>query len=130
MRTHFTQQVVSNAVRRGQSSTGSTQLTAPVNASNPFKPAGQVEQAALIRPSVRPARAPRRLRFNPATLTRLRERLGLSLRKTARLVGVTPRAVMLWERGIFVPTLKNQLTLRNLMRLSKREAHDQLVAAS
>jgi len=133
MRTHFTQQVVSNTVRPGKSTTRPTRLNPSLNATNagnPLNQPGQVEKTGLNAATAQPKSAPRRLRFNPATLTRLRERLGLSLRKTARLVGVTPRAVMLWARGIFVPTLRNQVNLRNLMRLTKREAHDQLVAAS
>jgi len=84
------------------------------------------------RPSPQPAAsaAKLRLRFNPAMISRLRERLGLSLRKTAQLVGVTPRAVMLWERGIFVPRMHHQITLKGLARLTKREAHDQLASAT
>jgi len=81
-----------------------------------------------VQPTANPAQAPGR--FNPQVLTKLRERLGLSLRKTARLIGVSPRAVMLWERGIFIPKVEHQATLKNLTRLSKRELLDQLAAAS
>jgi DNA-binding transcriptional regulator YiaG len=64
----------------------------------------------------------RAARLSPGLIQKLRRRLALSQAAMARLVGVSPAAVMQWERGRATPVGKNRAALVGLRRLGRREA--------
>ncbi len=60
-------------------------------------------------------------RFTPGRIRHLREKLGLSQKGLATLVGVTLGAVGLWEKGKFAPKLDKKAMLLALRKMGKRE---------
>lgn len=64
----------------------------------------------------------RAARLSPGLIQKLRRRLALSQAAMARLVGVSPAAVMQWERGRATPVGKNRAALVGLRRLGRRQA--------
>lgn len=72
-------------------------------------------------PSVSEAEA-RAARLSPRLIRKLRARLGLSQAAVARLVGVSPAAVVQWEQGKATPTGRNRARLVGLRRLGRRQA--------
>lgn len=54
-------------------------------------------------------------------LREIREQKGLSQRKVADQIGVTPSAVAQWELGLNTPSLHNVLALRDLLHCSMDE---------
>jgi DNA-binding transcriptional regulator YiaG len=64
----------------------------------------------------------RAARLSPGLIRKLRLRLALSQAAVARLVGVSPAAVVQWERGRATPAGKNRAALVGLRRLGRRQA--------
>lgn len=64
----------------------------------------------------------RSARLSPRLVRKLRQRLGLSQAAVARLVGVSPAAVVQWEQGRATPADKNRAALVGLRRLGRRQA--------
>jgi DNA-binding transcriptional regulator YiaG len=60
-------------------------------------------------------------RLSPGLIRKLRKRLALSQAAVARLVGVSPAAVVQWEQGRATPAGKNRAALVGLRRLGRRE---------
>jgi DNA-binding transcriptional regulator YiaG len=72
----------------------------------------------------------RAARLSPSLIRKLRQRLALSQAAVARLVGVSPAAVVQWERGRATPAGKNRAALVGLLRLGRREAKRLLASAA
>jgi DNA-binding transcriptional regulator YiaG len=64
----------------------------------------------------------RAARLSPSLIRKLRHRLALSQAAVARLVGVSPAAVVQWEQGRATPAGKNRAALVGLRRLGRRQA--------
>jgi DNA-binding transcriptional regulator YiaG len=64
----------------------------------------------------------RAARLSPRLVRKLRQRLGLTQAAVARLVGVSPTAVVQWEQGRATPTGKNRAALVGLRRVGRRQA--------
>jgi DNA-binding transcriptional regulator YiaG len=64
----------------------------------------------------------RAARLSPGLIRKLRVRLALSQAGVARLVGVSPTAVVQWEQGRATPAGKNRTALVGLRRLGRRQA--------
>jgi DNA-binding transcriptional regulator YiaG len=64
----------------------------------------------------------RAARLSPGLIRKLRLRLALSQASVARLVRVSPAAVVQWEQGRATPTGKNRAALVGLRRLGRRQA--------
>jgi DNA-binding transcriptional regulator YiaG len=64
----------------------------------------------------------RAARLSPGLIQKLRRRLALTQAGMARLVGVSPAAVMQWERGRATPVGKNRAAIVGLRRLGRRQA--------
>jgi DNA-binding transcriptional regulator YiaG len=64
----------------------------------------------------------RAARLSPRLIRKLRDRLDLSQAAVARLVGVSPAAVVQWEQGKATPTGRNRVQLVGLRRLGRRQA--------
>jgi DNA-binding transcriptional regulator YiaG len=60
-------------------------------------------------------------RLSPGLIRKLRGRLRLSQAAVARLVGVSPAAVVQWEQGRSAPAGKNRAMLVGLRRLGRRQ---------
>jgi DNA-binding transcriptional regulator YiaG len=71
----------------------------------------------------------RAARLSPGLIRKLRLRLALSQAAVARLVRVSPAAVVQWEQGRATPTGKNRAALVGLRRLGRRQAK-RLVASA
>jgi DNA-binding transcriptional regulator YiaG len=72
-------------------------------------------------PAVSEAEA-RAARLSPRLVRKLRLRLALSQAAVARLVGVSPAAVVQWEQGRATPSGKNRAALVGLRRVGRRQA--------
>jgi DNA-binding transcriptional regulator YiaG len=72
----------------------------------------------------------RTARLSPGLIRKLRVRLALSQAAVARLVRVSPAAVVQWEQGRATPTGKNRAALVGLRRLGRRQAKRLLAATS
>ncbi len=72
----------------------------------------------------------RAARLSPGLIQKLRRRLALSQAAMARLVGVSPAAVMQWERGRATPVGKNRAAIVGLRRLGRRQAKRLLASAA
>jgi DNA-binding transcriptional regulator YiaG len=70
----------------------------------------------------------RAARLSPRLVRKLRLRLDLSQAAVARLVGVSPAAVVQWEQGRATPSGKNRAALVGLRRVGKRQAKRLLAA--
>jgi transcriptional regulator with XRE-family HTH domain len=77
--------------------------------------AGRGWQPAVAESEVRSAR------LSPRLIRKLRERLALSQAAVARLVGVSPAAVVQWEQGRATPGERNRAALVGLRRLGRRQ---------
>jgi DNA-binding transcriptional regulator YiaG len=64
----------------------------------------------------------RAARLSPGLIRKLRIRLALSQAGVARLVRVSPAAVVQWEQGRATPAGKNRAALVGLRRLGRRQA--------
>ena len=64
----------------------------------------------------------RAARLSPRLVRKLRLRLALSQAAVARLVGVSPAAVVQWEQGRAMPSGKNRAALVGLRRVGRRQA--------
>ena len=64
----------------------------------------------------------RSARLSPGLIRKLRARLALSQAAVARLVGVSPAAVVQWEQGRATPAGRNRAALVGLRRLGRRQA--------
>jgi DNA-binding transcriptional regulator YiaG len=64
----------------------------------------------------------RAARLSPRLIRKLRQRLALSQAAVARLVGVSPAAVVQWELGRATPAGKNRAAIVGLRRLGRRQA--------
>jgi DNA-binding XRE family transcriptional regulator len=64
----------------------------------------------------------RAARLSPGLIRKLRNRLALSQAAVARLVGVSPAAVVQWEQGRATPAGKNRAALVGLRRVGRRQA--------
>jgi DNA-binding transcriptional regulator YiaG len=64
----------------------------------------------------------RAARLSPRLVRKLRLRLALSQAAVARLVGVSPAAVVQWEQGRATPSGKNRAALVGLRRVGRRQA--------
>ena len=64
----------------------------------------------------------RTARLSPGLIRKLRLRLALSQAAVARLVGVSPGAVVQWEQGRATPAGRNRAALVGLRRLGRRQA--------
>jgi DNA-binding transcriptional regulator YiaG len=64
----------------------------------------------------------RAARLSASLIRKLRGRLALSQAAVARLVGVSPAAVVQWEQGRATPAGKNRAALVGLRRLGRRQA--------
>ena len=71
----------------------------------------------------------RAARLSPGLIRKLRRRLALSQAAVARLVGVSPAAVVQWEQGRATPAGKNRAALVGLRRLGRRQAKRLLTTA-
>lgn len=71
----------------------------------------------------------RSARLSPGLIRKLRLRLALSQAAVARLVRVSPAAVVQWEQGRATPTGKNRAALVGLRRLGRRQAKRLLASA-
>ena len=71
----------------------------------------------------------RAARLSPGLIRKLRNRLALSQAAVARLVGVSPAAVVQWEQGRATPAGKNRAALVGLRRLGRRQAKRLLASA-
>jgi DNA-binding XRE family transcriptional regulator len=60
-------------------------------------------------------------RLSPRLIRKARERLGLSQAAVARLVGVSPAAVVQWEQGKAAPGGRNRAAVVGLRRLRRRQ---------
>ena len=68
-------------------------------------------------------RTRRKIRSEPAYLTLVRERAGLSQVEMAKLVGVDPSAVCRWEAGLRVPRAETLARYAKILEhLSREEA--------
>jgi DNA-binding transcriptional regulator YiaG len=72
----------------------------------------------------------RAARLSPGLIRKLRQRLALSQAGVARLVGVSPGAVVQWEQGRATPAGKNRAALVGLRRVGRRQAKRLLAAAA
>ena len=72
----------------------------------------------------------RAARLSPGLIRKLRKRLALSQAAVARLVGVSPAAVVQWEQGRATPAGKNRAALVGLRRLGRRQAKRLLASAA
>ena len=63
----------------------------------------------------------RTARLSPGLIRKLRVRLALSQAAVARLVGVSPAAVVQWEQGRATPAGRNRTALIGLRRLGRRQ---------
>jgi DNA-binding transcriptional regulator YiaG len=79
-------------------------------------------------PAVSDAEA-RAARLSPRLVRKLRLRLALSQAAVARLVGVSPAAVVQWEQGRAAPSGKNRAALVGLRRVGRRQAKRLLASA-
>jgi DNA-binding transcriptional regulator YiaG len=61
-------------------------------------------------------------RLSPRLIQKLRVRLALSQAALARLAGVSPGAVVQWERGRSIPSGPNRKSLVALRKLGRRDA--------
>lgn len=68
-------------------------------------------------------------RLRPASIKRIRHKLGLSRHQFAKLSGVTANAIYLWEVGKTVPRARAKVTLLELRRMGKREAKRRLAVS-
>ncbi len=66
---------------------------------------------------------PVRIRFSPASVKRIRKRLGVTQRNFARLLGVSLPSIAGWERGRTRPQGRNLMALFNLRKMGTREMH-------
>jgi DNA-binding transcriptional regulator YiaG len=64
----------------------------------------------------------RAARLSPRLIRKVRDRLGLSQAAIARLVGVSPAAVVQWEQGRATPGGRNRAALVSLRRVGRRQA--------
>jgi DNA-binding transcriptional regulator YiaG len=71
----------------------------------------------------------RSARLSPRLVRKLRQRLGVSQAAVARLVGVSPAAVVQWEQGRATPSGKNRAALVGLRRVGRRQAKRLLASA-
>jgi DNA-binding transcriptional regulator YiaG len=71
----------------------------------------------------------RAARLSPRLVRKLRLRLALSQAAVARLVGVSPAAVVQWEQGRAAPSGKNRAALVGLRRVGRRQAKRLLASA-
>lgn len=69
-----------------------------------------------------------RIRFAPKGLRSLRERLGLSADRFARLLGVSAQSVYNWERRLSTPRSQQLQAIASLRGIGKREALARLEA--
>lgn len=60
-------------------------------------------------------------RLSPRLIRKLRTRLALSQARVARLLGVSPAAVVQWEQGRSTPSDQNRRALVALRKLGRRE---------
>jgi DNA-binding transcriptional regulator YiaG len=67
-----------------------------------------------------------RVRFTAKGLRSQRLRLGLSAGNFARLVGVTPKSIYDWERGVSRPRKRHLSALASLRAIGKKEARTRL----
>jgi len=67
-------------------------------------------------------------RLRPASIKRIRQKLGLSRHQFAKLAGVTANAIYLWEVGKTVPRARAKAMLLDLRRAGKREVKRRLAA--
>jgi DNA-binding transcriptional regulator YiaG len=79
------------------------------NAARGFQPGVSEEEAQAAR-------------LSPGLIRKLRMRLALSQAAVARLVGVSPGAVVQWEQGRATPAGRNRAALVGLRRLGRRQA--------
>ena len=82
---------------------------AEANAGRGFQPGVSEEEA-------------RAARLSPGLIRKLRVRLALSQAAVARMVGVSPAAVVQWEQGRATPAGRNRAALVGLRRLGRRQA--------
>ena len=68
----------------------------------------------------------RTLRFSPATLKRLRGKLGVTQQELAALLNVSGNAVWQWEAGRAKPRAKYIAAMRELRKLGSRAARKRL----
>jgi DNA-binding XRE family transcriptional regulator len=87
------------------------------DAGRPWQPAVSEDEARVAR-------------LSPGLIQKLRRRLALSQAAMARLVGVSPAAVMQWERGRAMPVGKNRAAIVGLRRLGRRQAKRLLATAA
>jgi ribosome-binding protein aMBF1 (putative translation factor) len=71
----------------------------------------------------------RAARLSPRLIRKLRQRLALSQAAIARLVGVSPAAVVQWEQGRATPAGKNRAAIVGLRRIGRRQAKRLLASA-
>jgi DNA-binding transcriptional regulator YiaG len=71
----------------------------------------------------------RAARLSPRLIRKLRQRLALTQAAVARLVGVSPAAVVQWEQGRATPAGKNRAAIVGLRRLGRRQARRLLASA-
>jgi DNA-binding transcriptional regulator YiaG len=72
----------------------------------------------------------RAARLSPRLVRKLRQRLALSQAAVARLVGVSPAAVVQWEQGRATPAARNRAALVGLRRLGRRQARRLLASVA
>jgi len=65
-------------------------------------------------------------RFSPARLRSHRERIGFSAHQYAKLVGVSPQSIYLWEQGKSRPRAPQLASLVAVRGIGKREAQRRL----
>jgi DNA-binding transcriptional regulator YiaG len=63
-------------------------------------------------------------RFSPRLIRSLRERLGLTQRELATVVGVTVGAIYQWETGKFEPREEKKAVIVALRKLGRREVRE------
>jgi DNA-binding transcriptional regulator YiaG len=81
------------------------------------------------RPDVSEEQA-RAARLSPGLIRKLRDRLALSQAGLARLVGVSPAAVVQWEAGRAAPAGPNRRRLIGLRGVGRREVKRMLASAT
>ena len=67
-----------------------------------------------------------RVRFTAKGLRSQRTRLGLSAGNLAKLVGVSPKSIYDWERGVTRPRKRHLSALASLRDVGKKEARSRL----
>jgi DNA-binding transcriptional regulator YiaG len=87
-----------------------------------LKAARAEERATMkIRAATETASGEQGVRMSPRLLRTLRGRLGISQAELAKLVGVTPGAVAVWEAGRSKPRAATKTRIAALRKLGRRE---------